>query len=231
MTKTVKIIGGLIFVLAILNLGYLDYLAIFTTRPVSEPPIAQKMDKPTETFPLTKIIDEEGQETLVLDYAAISSAITEATSALTLRVTKLEQPYPSAGLTTTTVPTLTTTSTVKEYYIPLGSSKLAASNWTDVPGVEAYIAPSNFGGIKEMYFEVSLKVPSGVGTAYARLRNVTDNVSLFESEVLREGGNPGLVSSGRVPVPANTKLYRAQVKSSLGAEVELVSARIKLFVQ
>lgn len=234
MTNGSKFLIGSLVVFVLFNVGYLDYKAISVPKPSSMPQVTFSPSIPTQTFPMTKIVDEKGTETLVPDYSAISDTIYDATSSLTFRIEKLEKSISSpttSSKTATSQVSPVLSSTVKEYYIPLGSSKLSASNWTDLPGVEAYVAPVNFGGIKDMYFEVSLNVPSGVGTAYARLRNTTDDVSLFESEVSREGGSPGLVSSGKIPVPHTTKLYRVQVKSSLGAEIEIVSARIKLFVQ
>ncbi len=93
------------------------------------------------------------------------------------------------------------------------------------------MAPSNYGAITGIYFEVSLRIPTGTGQAYARLKNVTDNVSLFESEVSTSGTTGALVSSGKLPLPYTTKLYRVQLKSTLGSQVVLDNARIKIFVK
>lgn len=126
---------------------------------------------------------------------------------------------------------VTTSSPLREYYIPLGSSATQNREWTDLTGVEAYLAISNFGQIDSMYFEAGLSIPTYQGQVYARLKNVTDNNPLAESEIFREGNNPGLSSSGKIPVPAQTKLYRVQMKSTLGAKAELLNARIKVFAR
>lgn len=159
--------------------------------------------------------------------------IKEATRSLTQKVKDLEVQINKGTKTPvqSVSPTLQSQSPVKEYYIPLGSSSSGATEWTDLPGIEAYLAPLNYGKIKSLYFEAGLRIPTGNGRMYARLKNVTDNVGLAESEISRDGGSAGMVSSGQIPVPQNTKLYRVQIKSTMGAEALLENARIKIFVE
>lgn len=100
-----------------------------------------------------------------------------------------------------------------------------------MPGVEAYVVPANYGTLSEMYLEASPRIPTGNGRVYLRLLNVTDNVSLIESEIYQEGNKTGLLSSGKIPIPYVSKLYRIQIKSTLGYEAILDNARIKIFVK
>jgi hypothetical protein len=158
----------------------------------------------------------------------MNEAIKVATQSLTLAVQNIQLNPKTQTLYASPV---ANTTTVKEYYIPLGYGSTNSTDWVDLPGVEAYVAPLNYGKIKEMYFEAGISIPTGSGEVYARLRNVTDSVSLFESEVHRSGESGGLASSGKIPVPTSTKLYRVQLRSSIGAEVKLDNARIKIFVQ
>lgn len=120
---------------------------------------------------------------------------------------------------------------VKEFYIPFGSGSTRSTEWSDLAGIEAYLAPSNYGEITGVYFEASLRIPTGTGKIYARLKNVTDGLGLFESEINHEGSTGKLISSGPIPIPQKTVLYRVQLKSSLGSEVVLDGGRLKVFVE
>jgi hypothetical protein len=212
-----KILG---VVLVVINLLYLNY------RIASESGLPPPVDTP-----ITKSI--ASPLPLENDAVALPSAyielVREATSSLTIQVSSLEnQLAQESGTNVTDAPA---TISVREFYIPLGTGSTNSQEWVDLPGVEANVAPSNYGSIKEMYFEASLRIPNGTGRAYARLKNVTDNTSLIESEVFREGSSTGLISSGKIPIPQATKLYRVQVKSTLGTEMKLDNARIKIFVK
>lgn len=220
-----------IFLMVILiNLIYLDYRQVFkvelTQLPSVKPDIivlSSPQLRANETDQILKedlITDQEQKFLLNLH---------SATASLTQRLDTLEKNL--LPTSSKTIPTTVKTTNVKEYYIPLGSGSSKDSNWIDLPGIEAYLTPKNYGIIKEMYFEAGLNNPTGNGRVYARLRNVTDNTPLIESEVSREGIGGGSVVSGRIPLPNTTKLYRVQLKSSLGALVSLDSGRIKIIVE
>ncbi len=211
------LLGGLL-VLILLNLGYLDYKAL----------IKESETKPTSQTSSSDVVslDQSTTPSQNVNYELIWSVIKEATASVTQKVDALS----TTPIKTTTSTITTTSSSVKEYYIPLGTGSTSSTDWVAIAGAEAYVVPANFGGIREIYFEASLRVPTGSGRAFARLKNVTDNVSLFESEVSREGVESGLISSGKIPVQSTTRLYRVELKSSLGAEIKLDNARIKIFV-
>lgn len=156
----------------------------------------------------------------------INALIKEATASLTRDVVQLQQK--EGVVETKLVPK--SSPVVREIYIPLGSSSSSSTEWVDIPGLEVYVVPQNVGVVQKMYFEASLRVPSGAGQGFVRLKNVTDGISLFESEITHEGTVGKLISSASIPVPYTTKLYRVQMKSSLGAQVVIDTARIKLFV-
>lgn len=208
-----------------LNLGIINY-TVFFKKPEAVTNIQPQYITQTK-FPDN--LNKSSSIQTGLDSSQVSALIQEATSSLTLQVEQLQD----AVKLTKPVVTNTTVSknTVKELYIPLGSGSTSSKDWIDLSGVEVYITPENYGKIKEMYFEATLRIPSGNGTAYARLKNVTDSVSFFESEVSKDGSSGQLISSGKLPLYSVTKLFRVQLKSSLGAEVVLDNARIKIFVE
>ncbi len=135
------------------------------------------------------------------------------------------------ALPTATTRTSPPNTQVKEFYVPLGTGSTTATVWTDIPGAEAYINPANYGKIKSFTFEASLRVPSGAGKIYARLYNVNDKLGIFESEVSAEGSSGVRIESAKInPVLAN-KLYRVQLKTSMGTEGYLDMGRVKITVE
>ncbi len=120
---------------------------------------------------------------------------------------------------------------VKEFYVPLGSGSTTATSWTDIPGAEAYIDPANYGKIKSLTFEASLRVPSGSGRVYARLYNVNDKLGIFESEISGEGTDGIRVESSKLIFSSGNKLYRVQLKTTMGVEGDLDIGRIKILVE
>lgn len=140
----------------------------------------------------------------------------------------LKNPSPSPVLSPSPSPSLRPET--KEFYIPLGAGSVAAQDWADVPSAEAYIDPVNYGKIKSVTFEALLKVPTGNGKVYARLYNVNDKLGIFESEVLAEGSTGMRVESSKINLSSGNKLYRVQMKNTLGVESLLELGRIKIVV-
>ncbi len=221
----------LLLVLIIINLVYLNYQWYLSG-------LKNEILPQNKSINITRISDKsfptELEENKYLSIASSSvnmepvfDQIRESTAALTQKVDTLSKAVYSGKSENFTN---TLSHKVREYIIPLGSGSSSAGDWNDIIGIEAYIDPSNYGVIRQMYFEASLSIPTGNGRIYARLRNVTDNIGLVESEIFHEG-NGGLVSSGKIPVPAKTKLYRVQLKSTLEAAALIESARIKIYVE
>lgn len=216
-------------VLLTINLLGINYYLFKQSQRVSTSPNAVQLNfdantaRPDGTF-------ANSQEVPLLDLdqkiKTATESLTHSMSALTQLSIAQGKPLPSGLL-----PTAAPFTKVKEYYIPLGIGATSSTEWVDLPGIEAYIAPGNYGKIVGLYFEATIKVPTSSGQVYARLRNVTDNVSLVESEIATEGSSARLISSGKLPIPASTKLFRVQLRSSLGAGVALDNARLKIFVE
>lgn len=212
-------IGLLLFVSA--NVLFLDYVwlgqknANLETQPI---------------IPIKQLPIQRGDERFdqYIDLGLIDMKIKLATESLTQKIETLGK----SNSTILASPTSqkSQSSSVREHYVPLGTGSTNSTEWQDLPGVEANVAPSNYGTITGFYFEAGLRVPTGSGQVFARIRNVTDNITLFESELSNEGTTGKLISSKNMPIPQTTKLYRVQLRSSLGADVLLDSARLKIFV-
>lgn len=122
-------------------------------------------------------------------------------------------------------------STVKEFFITFGGGSTTSREWTDMIGLEAYIDSSQYGSIKEVVFEAGINIPNGNQKALVRLFNVTDGHMVWNSEVSLEGGKPGLVISAPLTLSPGKKLYRVQIKTTVGDVAILTQSRIKITTQ
>lgn len=138
---------------------------------------------------------------------------------------------PSLAQTTPTPKPTTSAPTVKEFYIPLGSGSTKSTAWVELPGVESVIDMANYPNVKSIIFEASMRVPTANGRAYAKLYNVTNEHDVWNSEVYAEGSSGYRVESGNITLSSGRKLYRVMMKSTMGYEVILDSARIKILLE
>lgn len=147
------------------------------------------------------------------------SQIYEATASL-----KLPTPVPQK--TEKTAP-----SSVKEFYIPLGSGSTTSKDWVELTGVESVVDMDNYPGVKLVIFEASMRIPTANGRVYAKLYNVTDKHDVWYSEVYAEGSSGYRAESGNIILSPGRKLYRVMMKSTMGYEAILDSARIKILLK
>lgn len=145
---------------------------------------------------------------------------------LKTRVSKLESPSPS----TQTVSTATTTSNgAKIAYIPIGytGSANSSSDYVAVVGHEVTIDASNYPGYKSMTFEANFRIFQN-GTAQVRLLNKTDGTAILGSQISTTSTNYVTVSSSSFSLPAGSKTYNIQAKSTTGYSVDLQWSRIRV---
>lgn len=141
----------------------------------------------------------------------------------------------SVSLKSPVVPTVVTKTTVidsgvKEYFITLGTGSVETSEWVDVPGVTASINKSVYKSIKTVTFEASLEIPTGNGTGYVRLYNVSDRHPVWFSEMSMEGFTGKLLTSPAIQLDDGNKVYQVQIKNSLRALTKLNQARIRILL-
>ena len=122
-------------------------------------------------------------------------------------------------------------SSVKEFYIPLGSGSSSSTTWENIQNAEAYFDPKNYGKIQSIIFEASMRVPTGNGKVYARLYNVDGQTGLIETEIWTEGSSGVRVESLSFNLPSTRQLYRVQLKTTMGFEAILDMARLKVTVK
>lgn len=119
----------------------------------------------------------------------------------------------------------------KEYYIPLGSGNTAKTDWDDLTATETLTNPETYGNIREILFLASLKNPTQNGETKVRLYNVTDKHPVWNSEVAMNGPVSQTITSGNISFDNGTKLYRVQMKNSMGYQVNLENARIRIVAE
>jgi|SRR3989344_2402829 len=124
-----------------------------------------------------------------------------------------------------------TSGSVKEYFIPLGSGVTSTTDWANVSGLESSIDTALYQNIKVAYFEISLRVPTGNQTVYARLYNQTDKHAVWFSDVSLDGGTPKLLVSPVIKLDTGNKLYIVQIKTQLGYQVFIDQARVHITTQ
>lgn len=113
-------------------------------------------------------------------------------------------------------------------YVPLswlGTS--TATDWTTISGQSMSLDPADYPGYTSMQFEISLKVLSGNGKAYARLLTSEDGTAILSSEVSTSAYDYTWLTSSGFTLPGK-KTYKLQLKSLTGYEAAVQNARLKV---
>lgn len=153
------------------------------------------------------------------------SALENAVLILQSQVAILKNQSP--GPTTTTTQVASTTK--YPLYIPLGAGGQAGDKgWFALNQYQISIDPGQYSGYTSMQLEVNYRLLQKSGTAHARLYNATDNTAISTSEVTTTSDEFSLVTSGGFTLTSGNKIYKLQIKSIEGVEIQLESARIKV---
>lgn len=123
-----------------------------------------------------------------------------------------------------------TTSTVKEHFVPIGAGLNTTSDWTDVPGATVTVDSTNYGSIKKVTLEASIYCPTGNQQVYVRLYNSTDKHPVWSSELSMAGSGPTLLTSPAIALSSGNKTYTVQMKSQLKYPAELKMARLHIII-
>ena len=216
--KAGKIAALVLGILVLVNLGFLNWSLFFKKEATST--LSPTLPKEVIVTP-TEALTTPGEETSPdLDQSATTcptsclKAIEEATSGL-------------EAANSTTQPS-TNQPAVKEIYIPLGSGSTMSQDWVEMAGVEAVVDSANYPNVKEIIFEAVLKIPSANGKVYAKLYDVNNKHDVWFSEVNSEGPIAYRAESAPISLSSGRNLYRVKMKTSMGYEAVLDSARIKI---
>ena len=179
--------------------------------------------------PKTEIIEKTVSMPIVSNICSISclEAIKEATRSVKLTVKSEPTPttiLPTAPLTQAPA----SSSLVKEFFVPFGSGFNSSDDWQDVGGLKATLDLANYGNIKTVTFEATIRIPTGNEAAYVRLFNATDKHPVWLSEVSLEGGTPQLLISKPITLDSGNKTYQVQMKTSLKFQAFLDQSRLHI---
>lgn len=190
-----------------------------------------------------------GQETRVIEKtvpipvvsnacpASCLSEISQATKNATLSIMPTTPPAesdsaPAGGTTPTPIEKplsqIQTAPSVKEFFVPFGSGSNSSDDWQDIAGLRATLDPANYGSIKTVTFEATVRIPTGNEIAYVRLYNATDKHPVWFSDVSLEGGTPQLLISKPITLDSGNKTYQIQMKTSLKFQAFLDQARLRI---
>lgn len=200
-----------IFVLLVLlNLLFLDFILVSNQQ--------------------TKIIEKEIAMPTISSTCPVSclSEISNATKGSTLSI----KPTPILTPTPTVRPVSQaqdkTQTSVKEFFVPFGTGSNSSDDWQDISGLKATLDPANYGSIKTITFETTIRIPTGNEIAYARLYNATDKHPVWFSDVSLEGGTPQLLISKPIILDSGNKTYQVQMKTSLKYPAYLDQSRLHI---
>jgi len=121
------------------------------------------------------------------------------------------------------------TSVIKEVTVTFGSYDTISKVYVDAPGLNAYIDTGNYPPIAKAQFEATMRIPTANGQVYAQVFDKTDGHPVWGSELISETDTAYIKQSGNLSLPSGNKLYQVQVKSTLGYQAFVESARIKLY--
>lgn len=179
----------------------------------------------------TEIVEKIIQAPVVLNSCPIScmSEITNATKSAALST----KPASIPATPTSAIKPVSSTQTqaqplVKEFFVPFGTGSNSSDDWQDVSGLRATLDTANYGNIKTVVFEATIRIPTGNETAYVRLYNATDKHPVWFSDVSLEGGTPQLLISKPITLDFGNKTYQVQMKTSLKYPAYLDQSRLHI---
>lgn len=201
------------FLLVLLNLLFLDFTLL-----------NNQGNRVVEKTNFGPIVPNICPTSCLSEIAEIVKEATRSSANLsTIAPTQISQVTPTAKPTSQPQSSL-----VKEFFIPFGVGSNSSDDWQDVAGLKATLDPQNYGNIKTVVFEATIRIPTGNETAYARLYNITDKHPVWFSEVSLDGGSAQLLISKPITLDSGNKTYQVQMKTSLKYPAFLDQSRLHI---
>lgn len=178
----------------------------------------------------TEIVEKIVQAPVVQNSCPASciSEITNATKSANLPTKQVSIPTPTSAIKPVSSIQAQTQSLVKEFFVPFGTGSNSSDDWQDIAGLRVTLDPANYGNIKTVAFEATIRIPTGNEVAYVRLYNATDKHPVWFSDVSLEGGTPQLLISKPIALDSGNKTYQVQMKTSLKYPAYLDQSRLHI---
>ena len=137
--------------------------------------------------------------------------------------------FPTLTSTPSSTPTPVSAKIVKEFFVPFGAGSGSSSDWKVVDGMGAKIDPADYGSIKSVTFEATVRIPNGNQQVWVRLYNANTYQMVVGSELTLSSGTPTLLISQPISLASGDNLYQIQMKTQLQslANVDMARLRIK----
>ncbi|MBI2599661.1 hypothetical protein HYW43_01945 [Candidatus Daviesbacteria bacterium] len=147
------------------------------------------------------------------------NTLTADVTALKARVSTLEKATPAPAVS----------SGQSVVYIPLGSGggPWGDKGWYSLVEYQVLLDPANYPGYSSMQLEANFRLAEVAGTGSVRLYNVTDQ-SAVSSQIDTTSTSFGLKTSSTFKLPSGQKTYTVQTQSTLGSNLYIQNARIKV---
>ena len=211
-------IGIIICILFAANLAFIDYKLFLEKK---EP------DKIEERFNVVSVASPSaGEEATESGKQKVTDSCSPFSCVDLIRQATASVSQKTAGSTPKA-----TTNGLREFYLPLGTGQTILDYWEDIPGAAIYIDSAKYGKIKKVTFEVSMRIPTANGRAYAQLFNETDKHPVWFSEVSMEGSSSQYLISAPITLEEGNKLYKVQMKTTLKYQSFLDSARVHIITE
>ncbi|OGM26104.1 hypothetical protein A2627_03625 [Candidatus Woesebacteria bacterium RIFCSPHIGHO2_01_FULL_39_28] len=147
-----------------------------------------------------------------------------------LRVSLRPSETPRPTLKPTTVLPQKKVRSVSYMAIP-GSGSTLNNDWTSVSGSDFYFDISDYPGLKEVYFEVNIKLLNGNGAAFVRLYDATHGIAISESVLTTSSQTTSNLSSSLLNFWSGRNLIRIQVKSLTADTAVFESGRLRIVTE
>lgn len=223
-------------ILILAGLGYWRYNASKSNLTTPTPPQAGPIEVP-KTLPqasledrvksledlatklVTQVNDLKSKSSQTSSSPSSSSDVEAQVTELKARVSALEKATPAPAVS----------SSQSTVYIPLGSGggPWANTDWYSMPEYEISLDPANYPGYKGMVLEVTFRLIETAGTGSVRLYNATDG-SAISGQLDTTSSTFTLKTTPSFILPAGTKTYKLQVKSTSNKDLFIQSARIRV---
>jgi hypothetical protein len=139
---------------------------------------------------------------------------------LTARILKLETTPATGG---TTIINKTSPVNFQKQTLYLGTAETTSREWTDT-SVEIKLNHFYYPEGVTATFEAAISIVGGEG--FARLKNKTTGLVLYETEVNHNTGTATWKTSNKFGLRYNENTYQVQLRSSSGEKVKMEGARI-----
>lgn len=217
----IKIILAFTLLLTLGNLLFLDWQLYKEKKTAEESPATSWL---TPTITPIKERKETSLSAELITPSPSGEEVCPQACLLAIDKATVVTPAPTSA-SSPTVPAM------KIFYLPLGSGSTKSQDWADVQGLSSYIDPANYGKIKSIIFEASLRIPTANGRIYARLYNKNDGRPVWFSEIFSEGPTSTLIQSSPITFDSGNKLYQVQAKTTMGFESFVDFARVKFITE